>query len=116
MSTLVMPVFVQMRYNARMNFQPLFSPLLLLVAALLFSLWVGCAQNGCAQDVLDAGNTELTLDADIQVDDTDGVAAITSSPARTLHAPRTASYPKGQAQVVLFNCFSPPDRPPLLAV
>ncbi len=113
-----MPVFVQMRYNGRMNSQQLFSPLSLffLAAALLFSLWVGCAQNCCSQDVLDAGNTELTLDADIQVDDTDGVAAITTSPARTLHAPRTASYPKGQAQVVLFNCFSPPDRPPLLAV
>jgi hypothetical protein len=107
-----------MRYNASMNVRPLTSllTLCLVAAALLFSLWVGCAQSFCSQDVIGSGHLELTLGSDIQVDDTDGVAAITTSPARTLHAPRTASYPKGQAQVVLFNCFSPPDRPPLLAV
>lgn len=106
-----------MRYNAGMNVQPLTSllTLCLVAAALLFSLWVGCAQSFCSQDVIGSGHLELTLGSDIQVDDADNIAAIISSPARTTQAPHRENYPKSLAQVVLFNCFSPPDRPPILA-
>lgn len=103
-----------MLYNFAMNF-PKPSSLLLnfcIAAMLLLSLWVSGAQDLWAQDVLENGETVLTLEADSHSNDSLEQVALISHTPPAIFVFHHSSYPQELAYTVLPNCFPPPERPP----
>lgn len=97
-----------------MNFMKSSSSLLscCLAALLLFSLWVSGAQDLWVQDVQENGDIVLTLDADSHANDSFEQVALISRASLAVFVPHHVNYPQELAQVVVPNCFPPPDRPP----